>query len=177
MRMVAAIASTTAISTGSTCTRQQIHGDAGQAHQPAHQRQVARRVAELFRGETDPSRHRQPGEEADGDEEEFELGAHRGAQALPATPADSKLAISLRKFTAACTSGYTSARAGAFAQAQVELHQRFGAQVGQLHHVAGLVGAVGEHAVVEDLRRDGVGHQQRAGDDEAVDQQHHLRFG
>lgn len=53
-----------------------------------------------------PSGHRQAGEIGQGDEEEFELAhGQAGAQALPATPADSKLAISFMKFTAACTSG------------------------------------------------------------------------
>ena len=66
------------------------------------QHDEARRLAELLRRKLDPAGHRQPREEADGAEKVAEFAAdHPWSD----TPADSKLAISLRKATADCTSG------------------------------------------------------------------------
>ena len=93
------------------------------------------------------------------------------------TPADSKLAISLRKLTAALTSGIGQRGAGAFAEAQAEVEQGFGAHGEQLRAMAGFGRAVAEDAVVEQGRGEARGDERGRADDETVDEQHHLRFG
>ena len=67
-----------------------------------HGREVAGRAVQRLGRVADPGRYRQAREEADRAEEVFELAADH---ALSETPADSKLAISFRKATAAHTSG------------------------------------------------------------------------
>ena len=88
--------------------RPQLHGAeknqrADAADQQADRREIARRAVQRLRRMPHPARHRQAGEEADGTEEIFQLAAQH--QIFSDTPADSKLAMSLRKPSAARTSG------------------------------------------------------------------------
>ena len=98
------------------CHRQQ-HGDrlrpeqrgaevnqrADAADEQADRRKITRRAIQRLGRMPDPARHLQAGEEADGAEEILQLAAQH--QAFSETPADSKLAMSLRKASAAATSG------------------------------------------------------------------------
>ena len=77
------------------------NGGGNAADQQANGRQVARGLLQRLGRKTHPGRHRHPGEVAERGEEVGQFAL----QHYSATPADSKLAISLRKLTAACSSG------------------------------------------------------------------------
>src|SRR6185369_10736164 len=83
--------------------RAEIDERAEAANEQADRRKIARRVIQRLGRMPDPAGHRQPREETDGAEEVLELALEH--QLFSATPADSKLAISLRKPIAAWTSG------------------------------------------------------------------------